>query len=37
MGRKKKAPSKLEKVKTVVEILAGIASIILAIHTLLKG
>ena len=38
MGKKKKKPlSKLETIKTVVEILAGIANIILVVHTLLKG
>lgn len=35
--KKKKPTSKLEIVKTVVEILAGIANIVLVIHTLLKG
>lgn len=38
MGRKKKKPkSKLETFKTVVEILAGIANIVLVIYTILKG
>lgn len=38
MGKKKKKPlSKLETIKTVVEILAGIANIVLVVHTLLKG
>lgn len=39
MGRKKKKPKNnaLEITKTVVEILAGIANIILVIHSLLKG
>ena len=38
MGKKKKKPlSKLETIKTVVEILAGIANIVLVIHTILKG
>jgi len=32
-----KPESKLEKLKTVVEILAGIANIALVIHTILKG
>lgn len=35
--KKKKPMSKLEIIKTIVEILAGIANIILVIHTLLKG
>lgn len=38
MGKKKKKPlSKLETIKTVVEILAGIANIVLVIYTMLKG
>ncbi len=38
MGRKQKKPlSKLEVTKTVVEILACIANIVLVIHTILKG
>ena len=38
MGKKQKKPlSKLEVTKTVVEILAGIANIVLVIHTILKG
>ncbi len=38
MGRKQKKPkSKLEITKTVVEILAGIANIVLVIYTVLKG
>lgn len=38
MGKQKKKPkSKSEEVKTVVEILAGIANIILVIYTILKG
>ena len=38
MGRKKKKPlSKLETVKAIVEILAGIASIASAVYMMLKG
>lgn len=38
MGRKQKKPlSRLEITKMIVEILAGIANIILIIHTILKG
>lgn len=38
MGKKKRKPqSKLETIKTVVEILAGIANIVLVIYTILKG
>lgn len=38
MGRKQKKPrSKLEAIKTVVEILAGIANIVLVVYTILKG
>lgn len=38
MGRQNKKPkSKLEAAKTIVEILAGIANIVLVIHTILKG
>jgi hypothetical protein len=37
MGKQKKPPSKLDKLKTIVEILAGLANIVLAIHTILKG
>ena len=38
MGKKKKKPkSKLDKIKAVVEILAGIANIALVVHTILKG
>lgn len=35
--KKKKPQSKLEIVETIVGILAGIANIILAIRTILKG
>lgn len=35
--RKKKPKSKLEITKTIVEILAGLANIILVIYTILKG
>lgn len=35
--KKKKPKSQLETAKTVVEILAGVANIVLAIHTMLKG
>ena len=38
MGKKKKKPSnKLETVKTIVEILAGIAAITKTVQELLKG
>ena len=38
MGKKKKKPpSKLETIKTIVEILAGIASIVSLIVQMLKG
>ena len=38
MGHKKKKPKrKVESLKTIVEILAGIANIVLAIYTILKG
>ena len=38
MGKNRKKPqSKLETVKTVVEILAGIANIVLVVYTILKG
>lgn len=38
MGKpKKKAPGKLETVKTIVEILAGIATIIEVVYEMLKG
>lgn len=37
MGKHKKPSSKLEKLKTIVEILAGFANIVLVIHTILKG
>lgn len=36
-SKKKKPQSKCETVKDVVEILAGIANIILVIYTILKG
>lgn len=36
-AKKKKPRSKLEIAETIVGILAGIANIILAIHTMLKG
>ena len=35
--KKKKPESKLEITKTIVEILAGIANIVLVIYTILKG
>lgn len=35
--KKKKPVSKLESVKTIIEILACIANIVLVIHTILKG
>ena len=38
MGKKKKKPSsKLETVKTIVEILAGITAIVKAVYEILKG
>lgn len=37
MGKNKKPPSTLDKLKTVVEILAGIANIVLVVYTILKG
>lgn len=38
MGKKKKKPSnKLEKLKTIIEILAGITAIVKAIYDMLKG
>ena len=38
MGKKKKKPKRaLEKTKTIVEIIAYITNIVLAIYTLLKG
>lgn len=35
--KKKKPQSKLEVVKTIVEILAGIANVVFIIHSILKG
>lgn len=35
--KKKKPESKLETAKTIVEILASIANIVLVIYTILKG
>lgn len=32
-----KPESRLDKIKTIVEILAGIANIVLVIYTILKG
>lgn len=37
MGKQKKPSSKLDELKTIIEILAGFANIVLAIHTILKG
>lgn len=37
VSKKKKPESKLEIIKTIVEILAGLANIILVIHEMLKG
>lgn len=37
MGKKKKAPSKLEKLKIIVEILSYIANIFLVIYTILRS
>lgn len=38
MGNKKKKPSnKLDKLKTIIEILAGITAIVKAIYEMLKG
>ncbi len=36
-SKKKKPVSKLEATKTIIEILAGIANIVLVIYTILKG
>lgn len=35
--KKKKPMSRLDIIKSTVEILAGVANIVLVIHTLLKG
>ena len=35
--KRKKPKSKVESAKTIVEILAGIANIVLVIYTILKG
>lgn len=35
--KKKKPMSKLETVKTIIEILAGVANIVSVIHAMLKG
>lgn len=35
--KKKKPKSKIEITKTIIEILAGIANIVLVIYTILKG
>lgn len=35
--KKRKPESKLEIAKTIIEILAGIANIVLVIYTILKG
>ncbi len=37
MGKKKKPSKKLECIKTIIEILAGLANIALVIYTILKG
>ena len=37
MGKNKKPSSKLEKLKTIVGILADLANIVLVIHAILKG
>ena len=37
MGKNKKPSSKLDKLKTIVEILAGLSNIVIAVHTVLKG
>lgn len=38
MGRNKKKPTnKLDTIKTIIEILAYIANIVLVVHTLLEG
>jgi len=37
MSKQKKKPSKLETIKTVVEILAGIAAIVKTIIEIVKG
>lgn len=37
MGKNKKPSSKLDKLKTIAEILADLANVILVIHAILKG
>ena len=37
MGKQKKPSKKVDNLKTIVEILAGIANIVLVIYTILKG
>lgn len=37
MGKNKKPKSKLDITKTIVEILASLANIVLIIHSILKG
>ena len=37
MGKKNKKPKSIDVIKDIVEILAGIANIILVIYTILKG
>lgn len=37
MGKKKKPQKNVEDIKTIVEILAGIANVVLVIYTISKG
>lgn len=37
MAKQKKPKSQLERTKTIIEILSGVANIVLVIHELLKG
>ena len=37
MGKKKKPPKNVEDIKTIVEILAGLANVALVIYTISKG
>ena len=37
MGKKEKPPKNVEDIKTIVEILAGLANVALVIYTISKG
>lgn len=37
VGKKKKPPKNVEDIKTIVEILAGLANVALVIYTISKG